>query len=224
MKHPRDWSNRGWVLAASLLIAALVLANQIQIGAPSTTLQGALVKFAPVAAVIVALGSLIVTAVSTTLAWRRQKRQATIEAWTAWSDKTVEARKCLTKHLGPEKISGTQARALVDRDIALTDKDGKTVSEDEVADIGNSMVLVLNGLERLATGARLGVYDGATLRTLGATIIVRTRERFGPYIERRRTTDDEDLRQKRAYIALDRQVRELKRHELDRDRLKHFSR
>lgn len=224
MKHPRDWSQAAWWLAGAGLLVLLVAANQIEIGAPSKPVQDQLVRLAPAAGAVVALGSLLVTAVSAMAVWRRQKRQATVEAWTNWSDNTVDARRCLSSHLGSGKISTDQARALADDDRPLVDKNGNPLDADARMEVLENLVTVLNGLERMAAGAELGVYDSRMLRKLGATIIVRTHLRFQPYIDRRRSTEDLDRRQRRAYVAFDRQVTELKRYDLDRERLRRAGR
>ncbi len=217
MRHPRDWSNRAWWLAGALGLVALVVANQINVGSPSRTFQDQLVRFAPVAAGIVALGSLLVTAVSAAALHRRQRRQATIEAWIAWSDSTADGRRCVSDYL-PARITLDHARGLVG-DGPLVDKNDNVVSEDQRQKLLESLVTLLNGLERIANGTRVGVYDADTLRRLGGTIIVTTYLRFESYVEYRRTTANRDHRQTRAFLALEKQVAELKRHELDRERL-----
>jgi hypothetical protein len=167
----------------------------------------------------------MVTAVSTTALWRRQKRQPTIEAWTSWSDNTLDLRKLLTQHLGPNSISSTQARALVLKDAPLLDKEGQALGQEIRADIGDSLAVLLNGLERLAVGVRVNVYDAPTLQDLGATIIVRTWERFEPYVQERRTTEDRRYRQERAFIALEAEVARIEKHRvLDRARVAALSR
>ncbi len=163
--------------------------------------------------------SLVVTAVSTTALQRRQRRQATVEAWIAWSDNNADGRRCLSNYLGVNKITTEQARGLAD-ESDLISKTGEVLSAEDRRQVIESLATILNGLERIAVGARLRVYDPEILRRLGATIIVRTYVRFEPYIEYRRTTQDLDRRQARAYLALTKYVAELRRSGLDRDRLR----
>lgn len=177
---------------------------------------------APVVAATIATLSLALTAWNIYLSSRRRRRQATLEAWIAWSAATVEARMSITRFLGTGVITATQAQELVEK-TALHDHNGNVLSSDQRAEVGNATVLVLNGLERLAVGVDLGIYDIKTLSMLGGTIIKRTRDRFAPYIAGRREAKDLDLRQARAFVALDSLAEEMELRRIDENRLKHLS-
>jgi hypothetical protein len=180
-------------------------------------------RLAAIVGGVVAVTSLVSTAISTGFATRRQRRQDTIEAWTAWSDGNTEHRKLLFKHLGSNQLSPDQAKGLLDRDHGLIDRNGNTVSPEIRADIKHAQTAVLNGLERLAAGVNFGVYDELTIRELGGSIIVSQYDRAMPYIDLRRSTERVDLRQKRVFTALEGLVNSLKKtaidDELDRDRI-----
>ncbi|WP_285115124.1 DUF4760 domain-containing protein [Leifsonia sp. fls2-241-R2A-40a] len=176
--------------------------------------------FAPVFAVVIALASFVLLSLTSWANWRSARRQATIEAWNDWSEGCTEARRRLSQTLGMRTISPDQARALATQGETLFDRDGKPISHDDKQAVLNDVVEVLNGLERLAVGVRLGLYRREVLVLVGATIIKRTYERFEPYITFRRTSPDSDKRQERAFSQLDLLVGHIRQNEVDSQRLR----
>jgi len=219
MTHPRNWSNRAFVTFAVAVVFLLLLATLVDLPTVDAPVPETVVKFAPVGAVLVALVSLIVTAVSSVALVRRQRRQATLEAWTDWSDACGEARRNLSRNLGFGEMTTDQAQALVEKARTFVTHEGAEIDAAARAALLSDVVLVLNGLERLAAGASSRVYDREMLRTLGATIIVRSYTRLEPYVEVRRNASDKTLRQKLAFVELEALVTSLRHEELDTDRL-----
>lgn len=106
----------------------------------------------------------------------------------------------------------------------LQDRYGHALTTKQKRAVGTAMAQTLNGLERLAAGIDGGVYDLTTVRALGATIIVRTYERFERYIRLRRDAPDADRRQRQVWVNLSALVMELRRHGLDTERLEELRR
>jgi hypothetical protein len=182
---------------------------------------------APVVAATVALLSLAVAAASAVATWRRQKREATLKVWAEWSIDSVEARRELSALFGKNNITRDQARSLMVGSPPLMDINGNQLDDVRRREVLHSIVGILNGLERLAVGANLGAFDSATLKALGGTIIVRTFNRLQPYIEERRTTEHEHLRQRTAFVDLQWLVAEIesrnllaRKREVDQERLR----
>lgn len=211
------WTLVGIIVVLAIALAVVVLA--------SVTTPDKFIKFlnpiAPIVAAFIALVALGVTATSTFVGARRSKRQATVDAWISWSTSSSGPRAALTDLLGYRAIDGSQAQALLKHGAELKGKNGP-LSDADKATVSRSMIEVLNGLERLAVGAKLGVYETKTLASLGGTIIRRSRERFACYIVARQDSSNLDLRQKRAYIALDELASEITQLHSDEDRLTHF--
>lgn len=206
MRNFRQWSRRTYWLCAVLLVALFVTALFVDIDIPSLgTIQlqsGA--QLATMVAATVAVLSLVSTAVSTGISTRRQRRQATIEAWARWSDATVDHRRNVQRILGNDPFTGAQARALIDREGApLLGRDRTEVPATDVAVVKHAISQILNGLERIATGVEVGVYDEMTLRILGGSIIVGHFRRAQTYIEERRATSNISRRQVNAFRALE---------------------
>lgn len=154
-------------------------------------------------AAAIAVGALFVTAFSAYASANRGKKKDTLEAWNTWSDDHREARRRLTRELGMSEISEEQATALADPTRArLKNKDGDVVSDETLKQLRGDVCDMLNGLERLAVGVELGIYDEAVLRLMGGTIIARTYERFEPYIDATREAGSTRKRQSRAYTEL----------------------
>ncbi|TFV67803.1 UNVERIFIED_ORG: hypothetical protein E4P37_01545 [Bacillus sp. AZ43] len=191
MRRLQLWIAHRRVAFWTTVLVALVLAGMALTG---VVLGAQVVRdAAPVAAASVALLSLVVAAASALGNWQRQKREATIKAWTDWSDSTRELRAQVTAVLGEGAITKDQARGLVDQERPLLDKDGRKLRAAARREIRITVASLLNGLERLAAGANLGVFDGRTLKALGGTIIVRHCERFEEYIKVRRSGADGQL-------------------------------
>jgi Domain of unknown function (DUF4760) len=138
----------------------------------------------PAAVAVAAGGALVVTALSASRAAARVKRKDTLEAWVKWSDDTREARRDVLRVLGEEQFTPDQAKALAgDAGDELRDKHNTVLDEAERRKLSDEVHDILNGLERLAVGVRLGIYDVAVLRRMGRTIIALHCERFEPFIK-----------------------------------------
>jgi hypothetical protein len=200
-------------------------------------LTAAVIKFgadgakvwAPVLGASIAVLSLVVAATASVMNWRRQKREASIKAWIDWSDSRFESRKITQKFFGDKPLSAEQGLALVARK-GLKNKDGEECDHDTLAQVGNAVVHILNGLERLATGWNLNVYDAKTLRALGGTTIVGMYKQYGKYVWARRTAEDEAERRRNAFVELHRLVRAIQmadlsdtKRELDNERIRHLT-
>lgn len=197
---------------AALYIAVTVLGIVVLIGVQGVREDGlvaGLRSAAPGIAVIIALSSLVITTVGLLGNWNRQKRQATLEAWISWSDKSVPLRQAVTKHVGEKTWSSSQGLALASK--KKIPKCAALPGSEDYAELGNAVVGILNGLERLAVGVSLGLYDIQMLRSLGGTVIVRNYERFESYIEGRQSKQVGDHQQSRAYTTLPLLVAELQR-------------
>src|SRR5690606_10016211 len=148
---------------------------------------------------------------------RRQRRLDTIAAWSDWSDSCRSARAETTRLLGMGALSEEVGLALANNEaiahdgVDLTDQGRRQTAV-------NDLVAILNGLERLANGVHLGVYDIKAIRTLGGTIVVREFERGESYIRGRRTAKDDLRRQVRAFVALEALVDELRSKNLDEEK------
>ena len=175
--NPRLWSTKakavGTVVALAVSLGgALALAHYTDTPGPQTV--------AAVAAVL----SLASTALAAYNAFARTRRKDTLDAFSAWSDKHYDARVSLSKRLGSPVISQEQAAALVGAGTLL-DREGEPIAQLEKQSIREDLCAILNGLERLAVGVNLSIYDERVLRKIGGTIVVRTHTQFGRYIEER---------------------------------------
>lgn len=213
MEPMRLWSARRWFFVLTALVVIVVaLVVGVQVIRDRTWWQ-AIRTGAPVGAVLVGLLSLVVTAVSLTANWRRQRREATLRAWSEWSDKTIGARQRITRTVGMKAMPAELAQALVD-DVSYSSGDVDLTSEESRRKLLKDMVVVLNGLERLAVGVEAGVFDLVTLRRVGGTIILRHWDRAETYIDARRTAHAETKRQAKVYLRLQQMALDLQRHDL----------
>lgn len=244
----RQWSTAERVLGSLIVlaVAGIVLDIVIAIGqTPDAAVKSSL----PVLAALIAVTSLTASAMNAAANYRRQLRDATMAAYSNWSDSTFEDRRSLQALLGDKVITDDLAMQLVaqkrppkidqisprDRGVpgapttpvALgPSKPPPKFTRDELQRAANQIINVLNGLERLAVGVELGFYDPVTLRRLAGTIIVRHWERFRPYALARRGMSNPTRRQTVVYIALEELATELSllrdeedRHLLDQTRL-----
>jgi hypothetical protein len=180
----------------------------------------------PVLAVTVAVLSLMVTATTSALNWQRQKREATIRAWRDYTDSRKEQRKAVIDFFGPVRLSDQQAEALITEEGSLVGKDGHEATPDERSQMVEDLLFILNGLEHLAVGARLGVYDTKVFRTMAHTNILAAWTRYEPYIMARRTARDLASRQTTAWVYFEGLVRDVRgeglaaqQRQLDKERV-----
>ena len=217
MEHPRFWARRtrALIILASIGIAtgAWLLAEAF---ARRSFMDG-VVKDAPALAVAVALISFVATAFNLAASWTRTRREATIKVWTEWSDSHYKDRRKVTMVFGEVAMTEAQGQALVNGGI-LHDAYGVALTDRQKAEAANALVSMLNGLERIAVGVELGVYDLATLSNLGGTIFARTFERARPYIHARREASEITKRQSLAYVSLQNISALLERKRLVHDR------
>jgi hypothetical protein len=190
-------------------VALGLLATALAVVVQDESLAATAKAAAPVAAVVVALISVVVAASGVIANYRRSRREATIKAWTDWSDATIEDRRTMTRYFGLGALNRETGFDIVKMGPqGLHGRAPETLRPDELknakerATATGAMVRVLNGLERLAVGVEVGVYDFATLNRLGGTIVVRHFERSQTYIEARRTAEDDQLRQANAFTSL----------------------
>ncbi len=198
----RLWGTFRWLLLSATIVLLTTLSVVLIELHRDQTLVHALKVAAPIGAATAALLSFIATSISLASNWRRQKRAATLAAWTEWSDSTTPARRRLTRALDVYALSDEVGRALAEESPFY----GGTIDlrDDAVRGrVTKDLVRVLNGLERLAVGVEMGIYDLDTLRRVGGTIIARQWERGKSYATARRTLADEKRRQERAYLALE---------------------
>lgn len=229
-----------WVVTIALLAAIVVIVLLLLRDVDLTPQIKFAQDHATLAATIIALASLVTVTFATWMNWRATRRQATLEAWTKWSDDTADDRKLISKVLGVETLTPQQAETLVKGTQSPTptasptrlqklfkrtapSAEGNFTAEQQRA-LVHAAVAVLNGLERLAVGVELGVYRRAVLIDVGGTIIKRSYERFEPYIELRRTHPDPVRRQEKAYVALERLAHRIRYNEVDAERLKSLRR
>ncbi|UOY03746.1 DUF4760 domain-containing protein [Blastococcus sp. PRF04-17] len=192
----------------ALLFAGAITAVVIVFGVDAAKDWG------PVLAVTVAVFSLLVTASASVLNWQRQKREATIRAWREYSDSRSEQRKALIEFFGTLPLTDQQAEVLITEEGTLVGRDGKKARPDKRSQTIEDILFVLNGLEHLAVGARLGVYDIKVFRTLAGTNILAAWTRFEPYIKARRTARNLASRQTTAWVQFEAMVREVRREDL----------
>lgn len=158
----------------------------------------------PTWSLFVASISLIVASVTTWMGWRRRKRLDTLEAWSKWSDATLETRSIITHNLGLSEITTEQAVALTTLNAAVPGREpGSKLTAQQKNETLKAIAVTLNGLERLALGHQCGIYSLEIFRVIGGTIIVRQFERLEPYIKAKREMANKDLRQATAYTSLE---------------------
>lgn len=226
--RPRNWSTLTWVLlAVSLVAASFILGQTLEFAPPQDAELERGARLAAMAGAVVAVVSLVVTASLTGAVGRRQRRQATIDAWADWSDGTAQHRKLFKAHFGLSQLLSHEAAGLFSKTappVDFVDRQGHSMSEEEHRTVKHALTMTLNGLERLAAGINCRVYDRDTLSQLGGTICVRHYEQALPYIELLRTTGELERRQERAYRELEELVSGLKLEQLDRERLRRLRR
>lgn len=152
---------------------------------------------------VVAVGSLVVATTSFVINRISSRKEATLKAWSDWSDVTLKARLQLTSTFGPKNITDEQGEALAQIDRTLADKNGNLLDEKEKRKTIDSVLTILNGLERIAVGIHHGVYRYDVVASIGGTTVVRAYKRLLPYIDSRRNFPDPELRQVKVYVYLE---------------------
>lgn len=156
-----------------------------------------------VAVATIVAAALVITAVSAYRASIRTKRKDTLEAWNRWLDDTSDARRNVSRRLGTKDLSQPQAHALLGAPGSLLkDQQRTALGELERRQLRNDILDILNGLESLAAGVRVGVYDVAVIRVMGRSIIARTYKRFERYITAMREEKSPDKRQPYAFTEV----------------------
>ena len=208
---PRYWSPAARTAAVvAILVLVPLVAGVLPVLVGWVKPDRALSSAAPIAAASVATISLVLTAFSTMSGWARTKRAATIEAYHRWNSDTIEYRKTVFRLIGDQALSPDQGRALVDRrplpDIVLAN--GQQ-DQDLLAECIRS---TLNGLERIAVGCDMGVFDPTTLRRLGGTTVARCFVRWEEYVKHRRTAQNGEEKFKNAFVELEDLVHRFQSH------------
>lgn len=181
------------VVAAAIFIIQLLR---------DVSLTDSALSIVPVLAALIALSSLLATSYASWSNWTRQRRLDTVTAWNTWSDSTRDARFRTTQALGMQSIPKDVGQALAND--SPIEWEGRNLNEKDVRRaIVNDLVVILNGLERLSCGVRLGVYDLEMLRMLGGTIILREYQRGSSYITGRREAHNAERQQLTAFRELE---------------------
>lgn len=164
------------------------------------------------AAAVIAVTSVTVTAVSSYASWARARSQATLEAWSAWADGSLEDRRAISAVIGRNQgMTAEIGEALCEGRGFRVVREGvpRTVGEEESRRLRSRVRKVLAGLERLSVGVEQSVYDRDALMQIGGTVLVATYARYRAYIARLQQHPNESLRRPRAYTALSALVREV---------------
>jgi len=216
MRRFKFWSlaQRFWAIVGVVVVGGAI-AVAVRVARNNSLLQ-AVKTTAPVVGALIALASLLVTITGLAANWRRQKREATLKAWAEWSDNSLPARRALLSSIGRQALTEDVGLALAngtplpaDCPVGLTEQNRSDVRKD--------MLKVLNGLERLAVGEMVGVYDAVTLRKLGGTIIVRAWQQAEPYVSARRNAKEKAEAQASAFITLESLSKLLETHKFRGD-------
>ncbi|OBG48321.1 hypothetical protein A5670_02965 [Mycolicibacterium fortuitum] len=189
----RLWSKGQKILGVVAVVAVVAI------------VVGLVLRYKPpltMATVAVATLSLVISAISTWFSVVRGRRKDTIEAWAAWSDQHREGRRLLTRLWGEGPLNVEVSAALADDDAELRGGNGEVLGAAEASEVRTHVRASLNGLERLATGVGLSVYDQHVLQRIGATIIVRQYQRLEEYIKIIQAGTPREIAQRRAYVQL----------------------
>ena len=128
--------------------------------------------WAQVASVVAAVGALYIAAVSIAADHERRRKQATIEVWRDYLKDTFAIRAALRQFYGTDVIPQRDAldyrNAVAGKAVA-----GKAPSNKYawVLDFQLGIQELLGGLEEIAAGANLGVYDTPVLFDIGGQAI-----------------------------------------------------
>lgn len=181
-----------------LAVAALVLAV-LAFGLASTdgVTWKELRTAAPAVSSVIAALSLVLTGFAVSSAATRQRRERTIDAWHSWQEDRAKDRRLLEKCLGADAISEAQVAELRQRPIVTFSAYGGVALDPKgTIELRDGLVRILNGLERLAVGCELGIYDTKTLGLLSNRIVTKTVGRYDKYLDSARVLNP------RAYKAL----------------------
>ncbi|WP_434922538.1 DUF4760 domain-containing protein [Glutamicibacter sp. PAEs-4] len=196
----RDWVSLCIILGLLVLLVYPHMRDTVG----SSTILSHIAPVAPTWSLFIAAISLFIASFTTWLGWRRKKRQDTLEAWSRWSDATLETRSLISEKLGIEEITKEQATALTTHTALVPGRSPDVpLTRDEKNEILTAIAKTLNGLERLALGHQRGIYDLETFREVGGTIILRQFERLKPYVVAKRTMTNRSYRQASAYTSLE---------------------
>lgn len=196
MKSWRLWSTK-WKATAGVIALVVIGAVAAYFAKESSE------AVFPAVAASVAVGALFVTAYSSYSGSTRAKKKDTLEAWNQWSDGSRAARRRVTRLVGVDEFTEAQGKALATgASQQLSGKDGVILNEEQFNELKDDVHDILNGLERLAVGVELGIYDEAVLMLMGGTIIARLYERFEAYIEALRKSESTKTRQSKALTEL----------------------
>lgn len=150
---------------------------------------------------VIALGSFSTTAFSTYATWVRNRKKDTLEAWQKWAKGSSADRREISAIFGQNSgPNDEQAAAIVDGVEMVVEE--RTLSSADVVELRQTIVRVLNGLERLAVGVEQSLYDLDLLLEIGGTILVGTFQRLEPYVLRVRANPDASRRKITAYAGV----------------------
>ena len=155
-----------------------------------------------------ALAAISVAFAAWSFGWNKvlERRSATLRAWYEWSSGLRAERMPINKHLHHLEVETAQAVALATPGAPVIDRDGAPLTADQKAELLNAVLAVLNGLEHLAVGVRMGVYNRDVIVRSGGTVVIAMWRRFQPYITEQRRGATAAASQRRAWIELERLV------------------
>lgn len=191
------------------------------------TLSGFAIQYLPIqnendsqlivttSAIIVAVLSVGVAAGSALNASRRQRRSDTMEAYSAWSDRSAEnfeilrAHNCIQQQVLEEALVHCLLRP-TDFTYEQRQELLNCTDENKIRHIRSTLAKTLNGLERIAVGVSDGVYDETTLKRIAGSAIIKTATQYRRYILAARYGAYGTKENPLAFVHLDQLVTELK--------------
>lgn len=174
LTHPKTWAKWQRGLGQVALLVATFSVG-LYLG------ERALVPWPQSVAATVAVASLCYSAYTNAASRKQEVRKQTLAAFSEWSRSSHSLRVRTTQHLGrDEPISEEFAQKLHNEEPFRSLV--RDFTAEETAAFRADIITTLNGLEHLATGVIVGVYDEDVLKRIGGSVIARTYLRFEPYI------------------------------------------
>jgi hypothetical protein len=135
---------------------------------------------------------------------RIARRRATIDAWQKWSDDTALPRARLSDQFHGRRLTRSQATELLTPiGNSKWRKHRDSIDDERRATLQRDLAYTLNGLERLATGVHLRVFERRLLLRLAGTTIQSSLIRFEEYISAVRRGVGDRPKQLQAFSELE---------------------
>ena len=115
-----------------------------------------------------------------------ERREATLRAWKEFSAGLSQSRIPINRHIPKDRIAPEQASALSTSGLVLVDRHGVQLTPEQKAEVLDSVLRVLNGLEHLAVGVHYSLYRKRILVSIGGTTILACWNRFEPFVRTQR--------------------------------------